>query len=81
MSQVNAHPDKNVDIKLIKGVNLTKVLKNIRGFCALLFYTIATVIQLYHGSDMMYEMRRGKPESTLLPAQGIFNLPHHIYMP
>ena len=39
-----------------------------------------TVFQLYHGGDIMYEMRRIKPEPTLLPAQGIFNLPHHIGM-
>ena len=34
----------------------------------LLFYAIATVFQLYHGNDMMYER------------EGIFNLPHHIGM-
>ena len=45
-----------------------------------LFYTIATVFQLYHGGDMMYEMRRRKSEPTLLPTQVIFNLPHHIGM-
>ena len=33
--------------------------------CLLLFYAIATVFQLYHGSDMMYEMRRREPKSTL----------------
>ena len=36
--------------------------------------------QLYHGGDMMYEMRKLKPEPTLLPTQGNFNLPHHIGM-
>ena len=46
--------------------------------CLLLFYTIATAFQLYHGSHMMYEMRRRKLEPTLLQTQGIFNLPHHI---
>ena len=46
----------------------------------LLFYAIATLFQLYQGGDMMDEMRRKKPEPTLLPAQGIFNLPHHIGM-
>ena len=40
----------------------------------------ATVFQLYHGGDMMYEMKRRKPEPTLLPTQGIFNLSHHIGM-
>ena len=48
--------------------------------CWLLFYTIATIFQLYHGGDMMYEMRRRKPEPTLLPTRGIFNLIHHIGM-
>ena len=45
-----------------------------------LFYAIATVFQIYHGSDMMYEMRSRKPEPTLLRTQRIFNLPHHIGM-
>ena len=48
-------------------------------FC-LLFYSIATVFQLYHGHDMMYEMRRRKPDPTLLPTQEIFNPPAHIGM-
>ena len=39
---------------------------------------LATLFQLYHGGDMMYEMGRRKPKLTLLPTQGIFNLPHHI---
>ena len=43
-----------------------------------LFYVITTVFQLYQGGDMMYEMRRRKSETTLLPIQGIFNLPHRI---
>ena len=46
--------------------------------CLFLLYGIATVFQLYHGSNMSYEMRRRKPEPTLLTTQGIFNLPHHI---
>ena len=41
--------------------------------CLLLFYAMATV---YHDGDMMHEMRRRKSEPTLLPTQGIFNLPH-----
>ena len=48
--------------------------------CLLLLYNIATVFQLYHGSDMMYEMRRRKPEPTLLLTEAIFNLQHHIDM-
>ena len=43
----------------------------------LLFYAIATVFRLYHGGDMIYEMRRRKPEPTLILTQGIFNLPDH----
>ena len=49
-------------------------------YVCLLIYTIATVFLLYHGSDMMFEMRRRKPESILLPTQGIFNIPRHIGM-
>ena len=49
-------------------------------FCLLLFYAMATVFRLYHGGDMMYEMKRRKPESTLLLTQGIFNPTHHIGM-
>ena len=29
--------------------------------CLLLFYTLTTVFKLYHGRNMMYEMRRRKP--------------------
>ena len=46
--------------------------------CLLLVYVIAMVFQWYHGSDMMYEMRRRKPDFAILPTQGIFNLPHQI---
>ena len=49
-------------------------------FFVLLFYTIVIVFQLYHGGDMMHEMRRRKPEPTLIPTQGTFNVPHHIDM-
>ena len=43
-----------------------------------LFYAIATLFQLYHGGDIMHEMRMRKPEPRLIPTQGIFNFPHHI---
>ena len=33
--------------------------------CLLLFYGIATVPQSYHGSEMIYEMRRRKREHTM----------------
>ena len=45
-----------------------------------MFYAIAILFLLYHGSDMTYEMRRRKPEPTLLPTQLIFYLLHHIGM-
>ena len=49
--------------------------------CLLLFYAIATVFKLYHDGDMMYyDMRRRKPKPTVLPTQGIFNLPYNIGM-
>ena len=35
-------------------------------FVSLLLYARATVFQLYHGNDMMYEMRTRKPEPTHL---------------
>ena len=35
---------------------------------------------LYYGGDRMYEVRRRKSEPTILPTQGIFNLPHYIGM-
>ena len=41
-------------------------------FCLVLFYAIATVFQLYQGSDMRYEMRSRNPDPTLLPIQGMF---------
>ena len=43
-----------------------------------LLYAIATMFQLYHGGDIMYEMRRRKPESTLLQTQRIFSIAHYI---
>ena len=47
-------------------------------FCfVVLRHRLATVYQLYLGSDMMYEIRRRKPEPILLPTPGILNLPHH----
>ena len=49
-------------------------------FCLLLFYVRATVFQLYHGGDIMCELRRRKPEPTHLPTQGISNVPHQIDM-
>ena len=42
----------------------------------LMFYTIATVFQLYHCGDMTDEIRQRKLTPTLLLTQGIFNLPH-----
>ena len=39
---------------------------------------IAKLFQLYHGDDMMYDIRRRPPDPTVLLTQGMFNLPHHI---
>ena len=48
--------------------NPTPTAREVKGnLLRLLFYTIATVFQLYHGSDMMHEMRRRNPEPILLP--------------
>ena len=33
-----------------------------------------------HGGDMIYEMKRRKPEPTPYRLEGIINLPHHIAM-
>ena len=41
-------------------------------FVCCLFYPIATVFQLYLGSDIMYEMRWRKPGPTLLLTEVIF---------
>ena len=43
------------------------------------------VVVLHHSNGISvmswrYEMRRRKPEPTLLPTQIMFNLPHHIVM-
>ena len=46
----------------------------------LLFYAMATIFQLHHVGDMMYEMRRRKPKPILLPIQGIFNLLRYLGM-
>ena len=42
-----------------------------------LFYAIAPDVQLYHGGDIMYDMRRRKPEPTPLPTQEMFKVPQH----
>ena len=41
--------------------------------CLLLFYTLSTVLPLYHGGDMLHEMKRGEPEPTLLLIQGVLS--------
>ena len=38
--------------------------------CLFVCYPIETVFQLYDGGDMMCEMRRRKPEPTLLLSRG-----------
>ena len=55
---------------------LREVLDSIFNFyrvdAVVCFVVIAPWLQLYHGGDMTYEMRRRKPEITHLPTQGIF---------
>ena len=54
----------------------------IRRFVCLIVVVLhnSNSISVICGFDMMYEMRRRKPMPTLLPTQGIVNLPHHIGM-
>ena len=47
-------------------------------FWLMLFHATGTVFQCYIGDDMVYELRKRKPESSILSIQGIFNLLHHI---
>ena len=54
---------------LLHFLALSQLYANINQYVCLLFYAIAAIFQLYHGNDMMYEMRRRKPEPTLLPHQ------------
>ena len=56
--------------------NITFVL--IKYVC-LLFYTVATVFQSYHGGDMMYEMRRKLKLYTFTDSRDL-NSPHHTGM-
>ena len=77
-------PDKVIDIRewSICGGGGLERLFIVGFFCLvlLLFYAIATVFQLYLGSDMIHEMRKRKPQPILLPTQRIFNIPHDIGM-
>ena len=52
-------------------------LKAVGQACFVAFYAVATVFQLYHGSDMMYEIRRRKPAPMFLLTKETFNLSHH----
>ena len=49
-------------------------------FVVVVLHHSNSIFVIYHGGDMIkkYEMRRRKPEPTLLPTEGIFNFPHHI---
>ena len=48
----------------------SSMIQDVCFVCLMLFYALARVFQLYHGGDMIYEMKRRKPEPTLLPTQG-----------
>ena len=57
---------------MYSAIHIIPVLRYVTHYIGLLlFYTIATVFQLYHGGNIMYEMRRRNPE----PTQGIINNP------
>ena len=43
------------------------------------FHAIATIFQLYHGTDMVWDEKE-KTQAYILMNQGIFNTPHHIGM-
>ena len=58
---------------LMLGDRLVGVMK--RFICLLLLF-YATVFQLDHGSDMMYEIKRRKPEPTFDRLKGSFNPPN-----
>ena len=52
-------------------------------FVVVLCYSNSISVTSWQWYDVLlkyYEMRRRKPELTLLPTQGIFNLAHHIGM-
>ena len=59
-------PTTIIDGKCLTGIIHCQITSNLpphtRFICLLLFYPIATVFQLYHSDDMMYEMRRRKPK-------------------
>ena len=57
----------NRDHNIIKILQYYATVLLTQGVCLLLFYIIATVFQLYFGSDIMYEMRKRKPEPILVP--------------
>ena len=42
-----------------------------QGFVCLFLFNTITVLQLYHGGDLVYEVRRNKLEPTILPTQRI----------
>ena len=48
-------------------------------FCLLLFYSIATLFQLYLDGDLMNELRR-KPAPTCLAPAGLFKSAHNVGM-
>ena len=61
--------------------NFVKVSGRVCVFCFVVVSCHSnSILVRYHGGDMMYEMRRSKPEPTLLLTQGIFNLQHRIGM-
>ena len=51
-----------------------------RFVCLLVVVLRHSIFQLYHGGDIMHDIRSRKSEPTLLLTQRIFNHPHHICM-
>ena len=81
VKMLSGHRAKNNNrILSVRGTfHKVKACPDIGLFVLLLAYAIAAVSWLYIECDMMYEMRRRKPQAyTFLQTQGIFNLPHYI---
>ena len=67
-----------MDTTTLVDLEVLEMVYNHKFEILLLWHKTTTNMRLYHGDDMMYEMRRRKPESALLATQGFFNLPYHI---
>ena len=76
---IDLETDKEIPLLIDKSlIGISNLRQSLQSVCLLLLSAITTLFQLYHDSNMMYEIRRRKPEPTILLTQWIFNLPHHI---